>query len=503
MRSKFLLAPLLCAVCALGLIGAPQSQAHGKQARHHPPHAPARRTGLPPQLAGLLAASRLPATHVSLYVARVANPDKTRRAPPRPLLSLNADLPRNSASTMKLITTAASLDLLGPDYRWRTATYTDGVIENRVLHGNLYVRGTGDPKLVPEEMVKLVADIRDAGIDRIDGDLVLDRSYYGSGIRDGGPIDDEVDRPYNVSPDPLLYSFKALSFTFNADTAQGVDISVLPPLSPLTIDNGLTAVGGPCGDWLGRIHPRLETDASGALVAHFSGGYPVSCGTQQWNVAAPDANQFFLDGFRALWAAAGGQLDGGVRDGVVPPGARLVASYRGQTLAQAIYDMNKFSNNVMARQIFLTLGAREEKPPATLDKARAAVRDWLAQAHLSMPGLVLDNGSGLSRYARITAADMGRLLQYAINRPTGQQFMQSLPLVGVDGTMRNRLRGDGVSGNAYVKTGTLDDVRAIAGYVGTAAGSSYVVVGIINDPQARDGIALLNGLLDWVYHHAP
>lgn len=498
--------------CAAAVIACTALPAHARgrhvahrERSHSVPVSPAlREAGVPAPLARLLARTHIPASHVSIYVARVdSNLGTRRRTAPAPLITLNADVPRNPASTMKLVTSTAAFDLLGPDYRWRTATYTDGQIQDGVLHGNLYFKGRGDPKLVPEEMEKLIAAIHAAGINEIQGDLVLDRSYYGPGIGDSGPIDDGVDRPYNVQPDALLYSFRAVSFGFAPGPDGAVAITELPPLANLMVMNNLALARGACGDWLADAHPQVTPAADGTLMANFSGRYASTCGEQHWSVAAPDANGFFLGGFRALWEASGGRLTGGVRDGLVPRGARLVATHDGQTLSEIIHDMNKFSNNVMARQIFLTLGAKAYGAPATTDKASRAVHAWLARNGMDLPGLTLDNGSGLSREERVSAEGLARVLQHAINAPTGQAFLDSLPLAGIDGTMRHRLRDDGVTGNAHIKTGTLDNVRAIAGYVGTRSGSSYVVVSIVNDENARAANPFNDALLEWIYDHAP
>ncbi|VVE38453.1 D-alanyl-D-alanine carboxypeptidase DacC [Pandoraea eparura] len=483
-----------------------QAKPHKHAKMPHVPVSAARATPLPPELARALAASKVPAAHVSVIVAKVDNPLQTRGRIAPPLLAVNPNVPRNPASTMKLVTTIAALDTLGPDYRWRTQAFTDGTSDGRTLNGNLYFKGSGDPKLVPEEMEKFVAELHHAGVTNINGDIVLDRSAYSADIGDTGAIDGGDDRPYNVAPDPLLYSFKAVSFSFAGNPNGTVDVGVLPPLANLQVSNNLSSTGsGNCGDWLARIHPTLNAMADGSYVAHFSGTYPASCEDKGWNVAAPDRDQFFLGGFRALWQASGGQFNGNVRTGIVPPGAHLLVTHRGQTLAEVVHDMNKFSNNVMARQLFLTLGlaADNNRTPASLTRSRDVLNRWLDKNDLAMPGLVVENGSGLSRIERISAAELARLLQHGINSPTAQVLIESMPTVGVDGTMRNRLMNRDVAGNAHIKTGTLDDVGAVAGYVGTRSGNIYVVVSLINDPRASHARGFNDALISWVYENAP
>jgi serine-type D-Ala-D-Ala carboxypeptidase/endopeptidase (penicillin-binding protein 4) len=179
-----------------------------------------------------------------------------------------------------------------------------------------------------------------------------------------------------------------------------------------------------------------------------------------------------------------------------------VAVHQGPVLSDIVRDINKFSNNVMARNLFLTIGAVKEKPPATPEKSENAIRAFLNVNGLPMPDLALQNGSGLSRDEHISALSLADLLQHANASPVAQVFVESLPIAGVDGTMRNRLKSAPVLGNAHIKTGTLRDVRAIAGYVAGADGQSYVVVSIINDEHAEAARAAHDALLEWVYQGA-
>ncbi|MNT29775.1 D-alanyl-D-alanine carboxypeptidase precursor [compost metagenome] len=167
-------------------------------------------------------------------------------------------------------------------------------------------------------------------------------------------------------------------------------------------------------------------------------------------------------------------------------------------------DINKFSNNVMARQLFLTIGAEMDRGgPASTGRSIRVVQRWLARQGLDMPGLVLDNGSGLSREERISAYDMARLLQQAAASKVAPALIDSLPVLGVDGTLRNRLTRAGAAGSGYLKTGTLADVRALAGYVDSAEGGRFVVVSMINHPNASQAQEAHDALMQWVYRGAP
>jgi serine-type D-Ala-D-Ala carboxypeptidase/endopeptidase (penicillin-binding protein 4) len=447
-------------------------------------------TVLPPAVMAGLAHAHVPLSAMSVVIEKVG--DRT------PIVAMNAGEPMMPASTMKLVTTFAGLSILGPDYRWRTSAYADGNVDaNGILHGNLYIQGTGDPKLVPEELIDLVQKIRKAGINGIDGALVLDKRFFDPSTRDLPPFDDDANAPYNVGPDPLLYAFKSLSFTMTPSQDGRVDIDVIPALSQLQVDNQLHATRGPCrGD---LPSPAVTPQANGIVVASFGGDYPERCGPRTLNVAVLDHSAFFAGGFLALWQQTGGSFNGTTHEGAVPLDARLVATHDGPVLSDIVHDINKFSNNTMARNLFLTIGAVTSKPPATPAKSAHAIESFLQKDGLNMQYLSLDNGSGLSRDEHITALSLADLLQAANASPVAQVFVDSLPVAGVDGTMRNRLTSQPVGGNAHIKTGTLRDVRAIAGYVASADGTSYVVVSIINDPHSEAARAAHDALLEWVY----
>ncbi|MFL9963908.1 D-alanyl-D-alanine carboxypeptidase/D-alanyl-D-alanine-endopeptidase [Paraburkholderia sediminicola] len=449
-------------------------------------------TVLPQSVMVGLQRAHVPLSSISVVVEKVG--DRT------PLLALNAGKPMMPASTMKLVTTYAGLSILGPDYRWRTSAYADGSLDgNGVLHGNLYIQGTGDPKLVPEELIDLVQKIHKAGINGIDGALVLDKRYFDPSTRDLPPFDDDATAPYNVGPDPLLYAFKALSFTVTPSPDGKVAIDVLPPLAQLQIDNQMRAVNGPCRGDSASVSPTVTPQPNGTVVASFTGDYSLRCDARTVNVAVLDHSAFFAGGFLALWQQTGGTFQGATREGAVPAGAKLVATHQGPVLSDIVRDINKFSNNTMARNLFLTIGATEERPPATAAKSARAIEEFLRRDSVDMQYLTLENGSGLSRDEHVTALALADLLQRANASPVAQVFVESLPIAGVDGTMRNRLANQGAGGNAHIKTGTLRDVRAIAGYVASADGNSYVVVSLINDPHSEAARAAHDALLEWVY----
>ncbi len=435
---------------------------------------------LPPQVLQALRKEGLPASSVSAIVEDVAGSP--------PALAYRAEAVSNPASVMKLVTTYAALELLGPAYRWKTQVYQDG--------DTLYFRGTGDPKLTYEGFWLLLRELRGRGLRELRGDVVLDRSYFGEVA--AAPLDEDTYRPYNVAPDALLLNFKSLRFTFLPEPP-GVRLFVEPALPGLEIVNSLKISEGPCPEG------RAFRDLIGAQFqprpprASFTGTYPAACGEKDMHVALNEPGDYVEGMLRELWTELGGTWSGRLREGTVPASARLLYTHESEPLSEAVRDINKFSNNVMARQLYLTLAAEAGGPPARPENALRAIREWLARKDVAMPHLAMENGSGLSRNERLSAAGLAALLRAAWRSPVMPELISSLPVVGEDGTMKKRLRNEPVTGRAHIKTGLLSDARSVAGYVLDRNGNWQIAVMIVNHPRAPEAQAALDALLDWAY----
>jgi serine-type D-Ala-D-Ala carboxypeptidase/endopeptidase (penicillin-binding protein 4) len=453
--------------------------------------AAARPGGLPPPVLKALHAAAVPPTHVAVVVQELGST--------RPANSVNAEVSMNPASLMKLVTTFAALELLGPAFRWRTEVYAAGTQVGEALHGPLILKGQGDPKLTLEAFWLLLRNLRERGLRDLEGDLVLDRSYFETLPHDPGEFDAEPLRPYNVGPDALLINFKAIRFEFIPEPARrAVRVSAEPRPAGLEIVNSLRLADGSCGDWRDRLRADFQPAETGFL-ARFTGSLAESCGEKRWNVALFSHPGYVGGVFRELWEGLGGAWRGQVQDGAVPADARLVYAHESQPLAELVRDINKFSNNVMARQLYLTLAAEKAGPPGRVEVASQVVRAWLTSKGLYFPELVIENGSGLSRHERLSAGNLARLLVAAWQSPVMPEMVASLPLAAMDGTLRKRLHHDPVAGQAHVKTGSLSDVRAIGGYVLDRAGRRHAVVMIVNHPNAGRTQPALEALLRWVY----
>ena len=419
----------------------------------------------------------------------------------RPRLTHRDAEPMNPASVMKLFTTYAGLQLLGPDHVWRTRIYTDGALQGGLLTGTLVVRGSGDPKLVVERAQALVAQVRAAGVQDIRGDIVLDNSVFEVTPRQQ-PFDDEPLRPYNVAPDGLLMNFRSIIFTFTPDAASGrAMVRSEPPLAGLQVPASVPLRSGPCQDW----RSGLQANFDDALRPRFVGSYPASCGERPWPVAFGASDQYAPRMFEALWRQGGGALSGQVRWGSLPAQARMLVEHESLPLKDVIADINKMSNNVMAQQLFLTLSS-ELGAPGRFETSRLRLSQWWRQQFPGQAAPLVDNGSGLSREERSTARSLTQLLAQARRDPQAQAFSHSLAIAGVDGTavrMAERMPQSPLIGRARLKTGSLRDVASVAGYVQGESGAMYTVVAIINHANASQARPALDKLLDWTARDKP
>lgn len=479
----------LAALAAFCALVAPARSADGGAAS-----APASADRLPAEIAEALLRAQLPDRSFALWVQPV---DGTA-----PLARFNAAQPMNPASVFKLVTTGAALDRLGPAYAWQTPVYFTGPVKDGVLEGSLAIRGSGDPSLVLERVWLLLRHVRALGVQTIRGDIVLDHGAFAPPAGTPADFDGEPAEPYNVLPDALMLNFKAVTLGFVPEPEHRVaHVTAEPPLDGVKTDASVPLAEGPCGDW----RARLDLSVSDATRWHARGVYPASCGERAWPVAYADPARYDARLVAAAWRELGGRLTGTVRDGDAPPGATPAFTFASPPLANVVRDMNKFSNNVMAEQIALTLGlarrralpdAAQASAPATADDARAALADWMRDRLAPAPaeGLAIENGSGLARGTRIPAQVLARLLLWAWHSPFMPELLASLPVVGVDGTLR---RAEAGPGRAHLKTGSMRDVLAVAGVVMGSDDRRYVLVAIVNDPRAAAGRAAIDAAIRW------
>lgn len=464
-RTAWILAALLAAPAALG-------------------------AAVPAPIARLLAAERLGESTASFVVLDVDSG--------RVMASLNPDTPRSPASAMKVITTFASLDALGPAYTWHTEALINGTLRGGVLDGDLILKGGGDPYMTLERWWSFVRALRDRGLRSIRGDIVIDDTLFSVPAEDPAAFDGRPHRAYNVEPDALMVNFQSIEFHLAADAAtRTVDIAATPHPVNLAIENHVAFSAGRCRGAASRVD--FEVPSADWDRAVFSGALSAQCAGRTIDRVMLKAPTYAFGTFVELWRELGGDFDGKMRIEAAPPQARPFLSFDSLSLAEVIRLTNKFSNNLMARHLLLTMGAERFGPPGTEEKGARAVLAWAEERGLKLADLVIENGSGLSRSARVSPMELALLLRAAHQSRFAPEFIASLPLAGVDGTLRSRMR-DSPPGTVRLKTGHLDGVTAVAGYVTSATGRTYVLVSIVNDERSDFGAGdpVHAALVEWI-----
>jgi D-alanyl-D-alanine carboxypeptidase/D-alanyl-D-alanine-endopeptidase (penicillin-binding protein 4) len=461
------------------------------------------RAQLPEPVAAALRGTAMPEDALSVLVLRG---DQT-------IVAHLADRPMQPASTMKLVTTLIGLEQLGPVFRGRTELRTTGELQGDTLKGDLYLRGGADMDLSSETLTAMLRALRLQGIRRIDGRLVVDRQLFNPARGDLGtpPFDEYPEAYYNVIPDALLVNKNMVQLDMRSIGASRVKVTMQPELEGVTVATDMKLVDAACAKWEdGWKTPEAVPQADGGIKLMLHGTFPKQCAAS-YSVNVIDRQEYLDRLLRLRWTELGGKIAAGTVEGTTPPEARLLAEHVSRPLPELVRDTNKPSDNALARTIFLSLGALEADPllgsrpqagsaATTFSRADAAIRGWMRGHGIDDPGLVLENGSGLSRIERITPVQMAGVLQAGLRSNWAPEFQASMPIVAIDGTMRRRLHDSPAAGRARMKTGTLNNVVALAGYVPDAQGRQCVLVAMVNSNLAGNGRgrAVLDALVDWV-----
>jgi D-alanyl-D-alanine carboxypeptidase/D-alanyl-D-alanine-endopeptidase (penicillin-binding protein 4) len=473
---------VLAALASLSLCGALQAVAAGV--------AELGGAYTPPAVMQTIAAQRLPAAAVSFLVL---DPETGR-----PLTGLNVNQPRSPASTVKVLTTYASLDMLGPAYTWRTRALLRGALDNGVLEGDLVLQGGGDPYMTLERWWSFARALRTKGLRAIHGNIIIDNSQFAIADTDPGAFDGRPHRNYNVLPDALMVNFQNIEFRLMANPAtRKVDVVVDPLPANLSIDNRVRFSTGRCRGPSRRVD--FGVDAKDTNRVSFTGMLSPDCAARSFNRVLMSPVDYAFGTFVAIWRELGGEFDGTLVHAPAPPEAQPFHSFDSLSLAEIVRLTNKYSSNLMARHLLLTLGMEKYGAPGTPEKGAKAVQEWSAQRGIALADIDLDNGSGLSRATRVSVTELANVLNAALHSRYAPEFLSSLPLAGMDGTLRSRLR-ETPAGAVRLKTGHLNAVSGIAGFVTSNSGRTYVVVSLVNHLRADFGAGepVHAALVDWV-----
>lgn len=447
------------------------------------------RAALPEGVASAAKAAGIPESAIGLWAGPVSGGSVR--------YSHNAGSMMNPASVMKLLATHAALEQLGPAWTWKTRAWLTGPLRDGVLEGDLVIAGSGDPDLTWDRLGQWLRDWRSRGLREIRGNILIDASLYAAPPVEA-PFDEAQHRAYNARPEAFLVNFGALSLRLVPGAPNSpVAISLLTPAAPLPISNDIRSISGPCIDWRNTVRGSFRPEGRD-LALKLEGRLPASCGERQLNLKVDDALRWAGLVIRAQWQELGGSWSGEARAGAAPLAAAPFSTWESPALPEVLRDMNKWSNNVMARQVLLTLGD-DGSGALTPQKGIARLQAWMPQRGLDPAQWVLENGSGLSRVERGTPAQFGALLRSAWASPRMPEFVQGLPVIGRDGTMRSRLVDSPLAGRGYVKTGTLDGVKSAAGYLLDAQGNWQAFALIMNHPRAPEAERVVEALLQTLY----
>lgn len=564
-RATACAASLLCAALAQGATRAPASVASPASDA-----APATRAAttpatlpstLPPSLLATLRGSGIPLKNFGIAVRPVDSS--------APTMSLNDEQAFLMASTTKVVTSLAALNLLGPTYRWRTEAFTTAPVGNGRVAGDLVIVG-GSSGLTPATLRRWFGQMRNEGLAQVSGQIVLDRFsllYEQHPGQAATTAEETAPGGPPGPPDARTYNRGALVVAVQPTTGDKATVTLTPRPPGVNIVNDVLMGGGNCGA-LARWAP--QDGRSGPLQLLVSGRWDASCGRQEIafvklpgtgpspSLEAPSVTSLaFAQPARqataagrsaaalppaaagsaaasasktasisvpnmvaALWAESGGQLRGRVvettpADATKPDAARGKSARRpaGQglrgdaapwtsqittSLPEVIREMNKTSNNVAARSLLLSLAPASGAAGTGLKVAQGRVQAWLLTQGLADGDIRIDEGSGQSRAERGKARAMVQLLCNEWRATGAKAFVDSLPIAGVDGTLANRMRKGSATGRAFLKTGTLSDTRALAGYVLGSSGKVYAVSMMVNDPAAGRATPALDALVEWL-----
>lgn len=455
---------------------------------------------LPTTIADALKNAGIPQNSVAIYVQAVDAHS--------PILTHNGGKSHNPASVMKLLTTYAALDLLTPTYRWKTEIYRDGNVSNGVLNGNLIIKGYGDPSFKAQEFWRLLMSLQQAGIKKVTGDLILDKSAFAKNIGNRKTFDAETWRAYNAEPSAFLVNGRNTSFKFAA-TENSVNVSQEFELPEIQIVNNMKFSAALCDNWRSRFTYMVKSINScnngdcaknGGAMVTFNGTFAPNCGEKYLELSIFDDEKYAFFSFKKLWKELGGSFNGQLKiQENMPFNTVKVVEQLSDPLGYVVRDINKWSNNLMARQLLLTIAAEKDSVPATEAKGIAAIKIWLQAKGLNFNELVIENGSGLSRLERISAEHLGQMLVVAYHGAVMPELMASLPILSKDGTVMGRLKDSQSNGRAHLKTGSLDGVGAIAGYVLDANNHRHVIVMMVSHAKAAASKNAQDALIEWVH----
>ncbi len=400
------------------------------------------------------------------------------------IFGINEDTMRVPASVIKVPTTLAALLELGESFRWKTEFYVDGSISNGVLNGNLIIKGGGDPDLNTEDIKNIVSKLKLADLRSIKGNIIIDRNYFEPSEKRSAFFDENPYSPYNAMPDAMMFNQNTTTLAINGNC---IDCEIDD--KSFDIENNINRESNRC-DW---PHVRIIDSSRPKVV--ISGNISRKCGTKKITKIVSKSYQSFYYALKENFLKNGIEFYGRLVLGEIPEGSRKILTHYSRPLLEIVGETNKKSNNLFARQIFLTLGAEVIGSPSNLEKSGMAIGQILQKnGILSVDMLKIENGSGLSRTARATTGVFEEILETAYAR-FGNKWLNALSIAGVDGTIKTRFPS-ALRNRVWMKTGTVKNAKNIVGFVKSNDGKLYTVAIFVNGANASSaGFRLENEII--------
>ncbi len=426
----------------------------------------------------------------SFVVKNLTNPQKK-------VIIYNGSKNFNPASLIKIITSFIALDILGPNYKWRSDFYYTGEVKEHILQGDIIFVGRGDASFSIDNLESLIREIQKKGIKKIEGNLILNKSYFGK-IPDVIDFDDDPMRAYNVLPNAISIQSNTINFKFTPQD-NSVKIDAKPNLKYLKLKNNLKVSEKNCVSWKQALDYQKANSIMDDTII-FQGYMSNKCSKKEIDLSVIDNSRYFYEAFKYLWVQNGGDFSGGywVNDNERLEG-ELLSSHLSRPLGVLVRDMNKHSLNLMSRNLMLTVMAEDLKIKATEDDVNRFVLDWLGNHDIVTNNIFIENGAGLSRRTSINAESLLEIMDKIYEHPYMPEILSSFSILNEDGTLEKKMPLSKVKKNGHFKTGSLKNVSAIAGYLVDKEKDKKILIFLMNDKAANKSHNFQNDLINLAF----
>ena len=441
---------------------------------------------VPPEYKKIISSYKVSNNSFTLVIKNLTNKSE-------PLITHNEKNFFNPASLAKIVSTFIALEVLGPQFSWQSDFYHNGTINGDTLNGDLIFKGRGDATFSINNLENSIRKIQRKGLKKINGNLILDMSYFGLDSKEK-TFDNDPMRAYNALPTPVVIQSNTMNFIFTTKDSN-LDIESNPDIEYVTIKNNIKITNNRCIDWKSKLNYRTKKENSKIKVI-FSGKYSRKCGTKSINLSVLDDNKYFYNIFKDRWNANGGDFSGDL-DVTFIKGAdwKVLHSHISKPLSEVIRDTNKYSLNLLARNTMLTVLAEDSDLLVLESSVNKYVQKWLKKNNLPYKGLFFENGAGLSRNSVLTSEQLLLLMEKIYYDPLMPEMLSSFPISGVDGTLKRRMNYSSFKKSAHFKTGSMKNVNAIAGFLLDKNKEMKIFIFIMNDLAAKDSHRLQEALI--------